>query len=506
MSAEQIIRRFNALKNLRSTWEGLWQDCYKYALPGSNPFLAPFGYPGTMGDVYDSTAADAVEELAGVLVHELTPETVPWIHVQSPSAEDADRIRDVLMQEFSAGGLYVALHGAAMESIITGTGILCFEEGDRDGDPHFRFSAATLGNTVLEEGAFGVLDSVRRLYVRPVSWCQARWPGVRMPDPPLVGDHGEEPCCTVVEEVVPEDGGYRHRIAVAPNANMPSKAVMVADGTDETSPYIAFRWGKAPIEQYGRGPVMKTLPDIKTANKVVEFVLKNAALAVGGLWQAEDDGVLNPSGLKISPGTIVPIGMGSKGLQPIEAPGRFDVSQLILSDLRNRIRHALLVDQLTVVPVPRMTATEVLERSAKLARVLGSVYARLIVELLDPLVRRAFLKLQRRGVLPPMPSVDVDYLNPITIRQRHENAQRLMLWVSTAQGIGTDGAMVVRQEETVRYLGGLWQVPGMLMKDADEVAAERQAETARRAAIAMSAAAPAEQSTLAEPVLEQLLG
>jgi hypothetical protein len=33
---------------------------------------------------------------------------------------------------------------------------------------------------------------------------------------------------------------------------------------------------------------MKTLPDIKTANKVVELVLKNASIAVTGIWQASD--------------------------------------------------------------------------------------------------------------------------------------------------------------------------------------------------------------------------
>ena len=38
---------------------------------------------------------------------------------------------------------------------------------------------------------------------------------------------------------------------------------------------------------------MTTLPDIKTANKVVELILKNASIAVTGIWLADDDGVLN---------------------------------------------------------------------------------------------------------------------------------------------------------------------------------------------------------------------
>jgi hypothetical protein len=91
---------------------------------------------------------------------------------------------------------------------------------------------------------------------------------------------------------------------------------------------------------------MKALPDIRTANKVVELVLKNASIAVTGIWQADDDGVLNPATIRLVPGTIIPKAVGSSGLTPLAAPGRFDVSQIVLDDLRARIRHALLADRL----------------------------------------------------------------------------------------------------------------------------------------------------------------
>ena len=50
---------------------------------------------------------------------------------------------------------------------------------------------------------------------------------------------------------------------------------------------------------------MKCLPDIKTANKVVELILKNASIAVTGIWQADDDGVLNPANIELKPGATV---------------------------------------------------------------------------------------------------------------------------------------------------------------------------------------------------------
>src|SRR3546814_19576753 len=82
---------------------------------------------------------------------------------------------------------------------------------------------------------------------------------------------------------------------------------------------------------------MKALPDIKTANKVVELILNNASIAVTGIWQADDDGVLNPSTVRVVPGAIIPKAQGSAGLTPPAAPGRFDVSQLVQRSEERRV-------------------------------------------------------------------------------------------------------------------------------------------------------------------------
>src|SRR3712207_8885699 len=82
-----------------------------------------------------------------------------------------------------------------------------------------------------------------------------------------------------------------------------------------------------------------------------------------GIWQAEDDGVLNPATVRLVPGTIIPKAPGSAGLTPLAAPGNFDISQLVLNDLRARIRAAMLADRLGPPQDAKMTATEVLERS-----------------------------------------------------------------------------------------------------------------------------------------------
>lgn len=180
---------------------------------------------------------------------------------------------------------------------------------------------------------------------------------------------------------------------------------------------------------------MKTLPDIKTANKVVELVLKNASIAVTGIWQADDDGILNPANIELAPGSIIPKAIGSKGLQPLDMPGRFDVSELMLDSLRGRIRHALLADRLAPVAGARMTATEVIERSAEMSLLLGATYGRLQSELLTPLIKRAFNILKRRGEVPDIMLdgrlVAVDYRSPLARSQGQRNVQNTLSWVNS---------------------------------------------------------------------------
>ena len=120
-----------------------------------------------------------------------------------------------------------------------------------------------------------------------------------------------------------------------------AEPAVLREGRYRDNPFINFRWQKAPSETYGRSPVMKVLPDIKTLNKVVELMLKNASIAVTGIWQADDDGVLNPATISLTPGTIIPKAVGSAGLQPLDSPGRIDLSERLIEQLRANVRRVV---------------------------------------------------------------------------------------------------------------------------------------------------------------------
>ena len=73
-----------------------------------------------------------------------------------------------------------------------------------------------------------------------------------------------------------------------------------------SNPYIIYRWSKCAGEVYGRGPLQLALPAIKTSNLVIELILENAQMAISGMYQVEDDGVVNVDNISLIPGTIIP--------------------------------------------------------------------------------------------------------------------------------------------------------------------------------------------------------
>jgi len=268
----------------------------------------------------------------------------------------------------------------------------------------------------------------------------------------------------VLEIVTPDNGAYVFK-AILLDESIP---MILSEGRFDSAPVISFCWTKSPGEVYGRSPVMKALPDIKTANKVVELILKNASIAVTGIWQADDDGVLNPANIELVPGAIIPKAVGSQGLKPLEMPGRFDVSELVLDYLRGRIRHALLTDKLGAVSGARMSATEVLERSNEMALLMGATYGRLQSELLTPLVQRAFAVLKRRGEIPDITldgrTVALEYRSPLARAQAQRGIQNTLTWIETVLSMGKDAGDSVDKRRAATFLGEALGVPSDLIK------------------------------------------
>jgi hypothetical protein len=177
--------------------------------------------------------------------------------------------------------------------------------------------------------------------------------------------------------VLRSDGEW-HQIVVYEN-----KKQLIFTQSFTTSPLIIYRTNVIPGEVYGRGPVLDVLPDIRTANKVKEYILKNAALQMTGVYTAISDGTWNPHTVTIAPGSIIPVGSNSNqnpSLRPLENSGRMDVGQIILEDLQANINKALFAEPLGAVDDPVKSATEQMLRTQEMLRTSGASFGRLNTE------------------------------------------------------------------------------------------------------------------------------
>ncbi len=392
---EQMYRR---AIDLRAPWLNRWDSALRYTMPTADDDAAT---------LFDATAADAVDNLAASIYSLLTPPESLWISLVPESADspDAAAATMALRANLNDSNFYTTIHQCYMDLIILGTACLFMAENPIGAASAFSFTAIPMRDIATLNGA---VFHTATMPAREVLEKYPTWtPPANLRDE--IKNNPETPL-RLVQSLIDTD--FTAWLDVGGNI----ENNIVSTGKFETNPYIIFRWSVASGEQYGRGPVLRALPDIKTANKVVELVLKNATIAVSGIWQADDDGVINLSNINLTPGAIIPKAVGSSGLTPLSSGADFDVSQIVLKDLRERIRHALLADRLGLLSEKEMTATEIMARNADMMRILGATYGRLLHEFIRPLVERGLQILSRRGVIDKISlhsDTELKYIAPI---------------------------------------------------------------------------------------------
>jgi len=278
----------------------------------------------------------------------------------------------------------------------------------------------------------------------------------------------------IIEATIWDDKDKQYSFVVIESA---TKHVVFEDYFEQ-SPWIVFRWSKVAGERYGRGPIMTALPDIKTANEVVKFVLKNAEKEIAGVYTAVDDGVLNPWTISIAPGSVVPVGQQGS-LQPLVSGGNFNVSELILGDLRDSIRKALYHDQLGPVAGPTKSATEISIRQQELMSDIGSSFGRLQIEFINKLIKRAYYILERAKKVAPIKVggqvVDIKVISPLAQQQDMDEVSKIAQFIQFASMAGPEAMQIgLDLEAFPEHLAKLLGVDKSLVRDAEARAEIKQ--------------------------------
>lgn len=485
-SLNDLLKRFGAARQRRELWRSLYQDAYDYAIPQKETFN--FHAPGERKNrhVYDSTAVNGVEKFASRVMSSLTPPWMQWMDFQAGSDIPEDQ-RDAVNQQLEDFTKiffnYLNHSDFSMQSneadmdLAIGTGALMVEEGDESvGEPLLKFTSIPLSELYLEPSAGPRIETFWRKHYIEARSVARRWPD---------GDYGNQ--LTKLMENEPDakvdiiDG-----ILFNPQDGMFWQVVIYEAGKQvifsqafESNPGIVYRWSVIPGETYGRGPVIKVLPDILTANKVKEFILKNAALAVAGVYTGVDDGIFNPYTARIHPGTILPVSSNASTnptLRPLERSGDFNVAGIVLEDLHANINKALFADPLGDVTDPVRSATENIIRQQEMLRNAGASFGRLKTEKLEPLVRRCVDILKKNGKLPDIRvdgrEVTLRMASPLAKAEQQENFTNYQLWMSSLQALPPEiQAASVQLENIPTWTAEQLGLPtGELVRTEEEIA------------------------------------
>ena len=141
-----------------------------------------------------------------------------------------------------------------------------------------------------------------------------------------------------------------------------------------------------------------------------------------------------------------------------------------------------------------MTATEVMQRVEENMRILGPTYSRLVHEYLEPLTKRVYGILLRKGILPEPPQIlqryrgkmKIDYMSPMARAQKTSDVaaiQRAIGMVATMAQVSPEVLDVIDFDKAVKYTADATGVPSVLIRGDEEIAAIRQARAQQQQAM-----------------------
>ena len=490
LEPREILKRAEKAEARKEQWRTIYEECYEFALPQRNLYSGYYegNTPGQnkMARVFDATAINSTQRFANRIQSALFPPYRNWCMLQAgdevpPEQKDEisqaldiytkkmfDTIRqtnfDLAMSEF-------------LLDLCVGTAVMLIQPGDDDAP--VRFTAVPQYLVSIEEGPHGVVDNVYRKMKVRLDVIPRQWPDAKMPEE-LIKKSQERPEEEVdlIEATVWSEPmqTYCYHLVYS-KGKKSSDAVELVYRTMSVSPWIVARYMKVAGEVYGRGPLVSALPDIKTLNKVKELVLKNASIAVSGVYTAADDGVLNPQNIAIAPGAIIPVarngGPQGESLKPLKSAADFNVSQLIINDLVMGIKKMLLDDTLPLDTQSARSATEIVERMKELSQNMGAAYGRLITECMMPLVNRILYVMDEKNLIS-MPikadgkAVRIVPVSPLAQSQSMDDLQNVLQFAQLAQSAGPMGQVAINQDEMIDYIIEKMGIPQRIVNNAEQ--------------------------------------
>lgn len=498
-AVEKILRRGAQMKGERTVHEATWRACYDLSYPERAN-----GLVGNVSDsatdiehrkvrLLDSTGRESLRTLCAGIIGGVTPSNQQWAELDAGRESEAERY---WLSE-SARTIWEGIHDSNFDAEImdcmedmgpAGWFTLYVDEAEEGG---YQFECWPLAECYIGQSRkAGPVDIIYRYYVCTVEQLVALYGETKVSDTTLqkFRDGKFDEKVEVVRVIQP-----RHKSNGFLSRNQPFESVTIecvkrnvlAEGGYHEFPCIVPRWRRLPASVYATGPYLDALGDVRTLNLLVANELASTDIAVGGMWIAKSDGVLNAGAVKIGPRKMV-FAADTDNMKALETGADFNVAWTVKAELQAQIRRTLLANQLEPQDKPQMTAFEVHTRVQMLRQLLGPVFGRFQAELLTPLIERCFGIALRAGALGQIPRslqgrvYSVRYKSPLARAQMLDDVtaieQSLLLTGQLAEARGGDESVWdgIDLDEAQRLAYEGRGVPITVLRKAEDIETRRE--------------------------------
>ena len=515
MKNEQIIKRLEHLTAERKTIDSTWQTIEKFVAPYRGQFFenqtSEHEQNWRKREIYDSTAINASQTLAASIHGSITSPAFRWFDLQfrvdqlNQTQEAKEWLDD------TAGRIYNALQesnfnlevGECYTDLVNyGTSVVLEEfTGDEltGENIELTFSAVPIKEAYFEEDHKGGISTFYRRLMWTPSQIISKFGEDKVPEKiNALEASGKTDRLEVVYCIWKRKGIDEVDGIVAPEKRPYAYRYILKEGGETLGeeggyyemPAYAPRWRKTSESKWGNSPAMNALNDILTLNQLVELILRSAEKAIDPSWVTTMNNIVSDLDLRAAGLNIV---RDPSKLLPLESAGRFDVGQLIKSDLVQSIQKAFYMDQLQLKDSPAMTATETMARMELMQRTLGPTLGRLQSDLLDPLISRTLNILFRSGQLKELPEslkqnggdIDVSYVGSLSRSQKMDGIANVERYLGLLGGIAQFKPEVLdlfNQDKAARNLGNDLNVPAAYLNSDEDVQALREQRAAQQQA------------------------
>lgn len=441
-SVEKLKKRFSKTEDRYNKWRSLHQEAMDYCAPQRETFTIRSEGQRKNHFIFDSTAEDGLEQFASRIQGSLMPSWQQWMNLTAgtevPEGEK-DAVDKALKK--ATDTFFANLNHSNFDTEITpsltdlgiGTGCILVEENEFDESSAFKFTNVPLAELYIEKPARGAVKSSWRKQKVEATNIEITWPDAEIPDElkKLIEKNPNE------EVDILNGFLFNHSTKKYDQVVIWTKHLIFTQEFN-TKRMIVFRWSLTPGEGYGRGPGIKKLPDIRTANKIVELTLGNAALQMSGVYTGISDGLFNPHTARIAPGSIIPVGSNDNTnptLKPLTPSGNLGIADNTLDNVQNSIRKAFFSSPVGELDDPVRSATENVIRNQEFLKQSGASIGRQKTEMIEPIVAACVDILIDRGKMAEV-SVDgkdvtIKQNSPLANAEDLENFQNTNLWLST---------------------------------------------------------------------------